>query len=210
MNVSALTINDLKSISAKEAATQNAVLLAVGGRLYEIAGQSVLMQLGQSNGDALKVALQFNGQNILLGLSESLVNALLKDEGGSVANLNADILNLVIRLKLLPKLPQGVQLSGVYLNGDVLPEPLQALPRQVTLQAVAPQTQELMGWTVEVSSMPQTSLGAFLKCFDFLVGQKLPSPLLKAKVPMPLIAATTSVSAEQLRDIAVGDVILIA
>ena len=210
MNVRPLSIEDLSAIAGAQVATQNAVLSALNHRVYQIANQAVHLQLGVFGESALKVALQFNGQNIVLGISESLANALLKSEGGSLAELNEEILNLIIRLKLIPKLPQGVEFKGVYVVASAMPEHFQVLGQQVSLQAVIADTGESLNWQIGIYAMPQTSLAAFLKCFEFLVSQKRPSPLLKAKIPMPLIAARTSVPAEQLRDIAVGDVILIA
>ena len=208
MNATPLTLNDLEAVSAKDAATQNAILSSIGGRLYQVAGQQLILGLSKDAGaEALKVALQFNGQNIVLGLSQSLVNALLQSEGASLSDVNVDVLNLLVRLKAIPKLPQGVQFKGLALDAAQLEPAFQVLPKQTTLRG-ATQTGELLNWDIAIYALPQTSLGAFLKGFEFLVAQTIPSPLLKAKVPMPIVAAKTAIPAEQLRDIAVGDVIL--
>jgi hypothetical protein len=151
--------------------------------------------------------VQFNGQNIVLGLSQSLVNALLQGEGVSLSDVNVDVLNLLVRLKAIPRLPQGVQFKGLTLDANQLEQAFQVLPKQVTLLG-ATQSGELLNWDIAIYALPQTSLGAFLKGFEFMVAQMIPSPLLKAKVPMPIVAAKTAIPAEQLRDIAVGDVIL--
>jgi hypothetical protein len=50
---------------------------------------------------ALEVALRFNGQAIVLGLSESLVNALLAEQQIVLSDANVDILNLLIHQLLL-------------------------------------------------------------------------------------------------------------
>ena len=208
MNATPLTLNDLEAVSAKDAATQNAVLSSIGGCLYQVAGQQLIFGLSKDVGtEALKVALQFNGQNIVLGLSQSLVNALLQGEGVSLSDVNVDVLNLLVRLKAIPKLPQGVQFKGLALDVAKLEQAFQVLPKQATLRGAA-QSGELLNWDIAIYALPQTSLGAFLKGFEFLVAQTVPSPLLKAKVPMPIVAAKTAIPAEQLRDIAVGDVIL--
>jgi hypothetical protein len=208
MNATPLTLNDLEAVAAKDAALQNAVLAAIGGRLYQIAGQQLTLGLSKDgSSEALKVAVQFNGQNIVLGLSQGLVNALLQSEGASLSDVNLDILNLLIRLKAIPKLPQGIQFKGLALDINQLEQAFQMLPKQTTLRG-ATQSGELLSWDIAMYAMPQTSLGAFLKGFDLLVVQTIPSPLLKAKVPMPIVAAKTTIPAEQLRDIAVGDVIL--
>jgi len=210
MNAIPLTINNLEAVSAKDAATQNAILAAIGARAYQIAGQEFILGLSKDGGaEALKVALQFNGQNIVLGLSQSLVNALLQEEGVNLSNVNAEVLGLLVRLKLVPKLSQGVQFKGLSLGrANTLEQAFQALTKQVTLRAAIPESGELLNWDIAIYAMPQTSLGAFLKSFEFLVTKKIPSSLLKAKVPMPIVAAKTAIPAEQLRDIAVGDVIL--
>jgi hypothetical protein len=208
MNATPLTLNDLEVVTAKDAALQNAVLASIGGRLYQIGGQQLILGLSQDGSDeALKVAVQFNGQNIVLGFSQSLVNALLQGEGVSLSDVNVDVLNLLVRLKAIPKLPQGVQFKGLALDVNQLEQAFQVLPKQATLCG-ATQSGELLNWDIAIYAMPQTSLGAFLKGFEFLVTQVIPSPLLKAKVPMPIVAAKTAIPAEQLRDIAVGDVIL--
>ena len=208
MNATPLTLNDLEVVTAKDAALQNAVLASIGGRLYQIGGQQLILGLSQGGSDeALKVAVQFNGQNIVLGFSQSLVNALLQGEGVSLSDVNVDVLNLLVRLKAIPKLPQGVQFKGLALDVNQLEQAFQVLPKQATLCG-ATQSGELLNWDIAIYAMPQTSLGAFLKGFEFLVAQVMPSPLLKAKVPMPIVAAKTAIPAEQLRDIAVGDVIL--
>jgi hypothetical protein len=209
MNATPLTLDNLEAVTAKYAALQNAVLAAIGGRLYHIAEQQLIWGLSKDGDDeALKVALQFNGQNIMLGLSQSLVDALLQQEGVSLSDINIDVLNLLVRLKAVPKLPQGVQYKGLSLGRiNTLEQAFKSLPKQVTLCG-ATQSGELLNWNIAIYAMPQTSLGAFLKGFDFLVAQTMLSPLLKAKVPMPIVAARTAIPAEQLRDIAVGDVIL--
>jgi hypothetical protein len=117
------------------------------------------------------------------------------------------VLNLLARLKAIPRLPQGVQFKGLALDANQLEQAFQVLPKQVTLRG-ATQSGELLNWDIAIYALPQTSLGAFLKGFEFMVAQMIPSPLLKAKVPMPIVAAKTAIPAEQLRDIAVGDVIL--
>jgi hypothetical protein len=210
MNAIPLTMNHLEAVAVKDAASQNAILSSIGGRIYQLADQEFILGLSKNGGvDALKVALQFNGQNIVLGLSQELVNALLQGEGASLNDLSVDILGLLVRLKLMPKLPQGVQFKGLALaDSNTLEPALQALVKQATLRAATPINGELLNWDVSIYALPQTSLGAFLKGFEFLVKKKIPSPLLKAKVPMPIVAAKTAVPAQQLRDIAVGDVIL--
>jgi len=210
MNAIPLTINNLEAVSAKDAATQNAILAAIGARAYHIAGQEFILGLSKDGGtEALKVALQFNGQNIVLGLSPALVNALLQSESASLADLNEEVLNLLVRLKLIPRLPQGVQFKGLSLvENNALEPAFQALTKQATLRAAIPEGGELLNWDIAIYAMTQTSLGAFLKGFEFLVTKNIPSTLLKAKVPMPIVAAKTAIPAEQLRDIAVGDVIL--
>ncbi len=209
MNATPLGLEQLEAVSAKDAALQNAVTSAIARRLYQIAGQSVMFGLadGQTS-EVLKVALQFNGQNIVLGLSQSLVDALLKGKSTSLTNLNVDILNLIARLKLVPVLPQGTELKGFHFgNESTLDAMLQALPKQVSLRAMTA-AGEPMTWEIAIYALSQTSLGAFLKGFDAFVTQRIPSPLLKAKVPMLIVAAKTSVPAEQMRDLALGDVIL--
>jgi hypothetical protein len=209
MNASPITLNDLEAISTKEAVTRNAILSAVGGRIYQIAGQQLIFGLSTSAGDdVLKLALQFNGQNIVLGLSNGFVNALLQSEGVGLSDVNLDVLNLLVRIKVIPKLPQGIQFKGLALaNSNNFEQALQSLPLQVSLRG-ATQAGELLGWDIAIYALPQTSLSIFLKSFDFLVSQVMPSPLLKAKVQMPIVAAKTSIAANQLLDIAIGDVIL--
>jgi hypothetical protein len=209
MNATPLTLNDLEVVTAKDAARQNAVLSSIGGRLYQIAGQQMTLGLSNDVGaDALKVAVQFNGQNIMLGLSQSFVNALLQDESVSLSQVNLDALNLLVRLKVVPILPQGMEFKGLSLgSANTLGQAFQALSKQISLRG-ATQAGELLNWDVAIYALPQTSLGAFLKSFEFLVAQIIPSPLLKAKLPMPIVAAKTAIPAEQLCDIAVGDVIL--
>jgi len=209
MHSSPLSLSDLRQVSAKDAATQNIVLSAIFGRIYQIAGVAVTFDIATPQNDALKVALQFNGQNIVLGLSESVVNALLKGEGASLSECNEDILSLVVRLKLIAKLPKGLEFKGIYLATTALPDSLRVLPCQVALQGRDAQSAEALDWNVAIYALPQTGLGMFLKSFDFLVTKRIPSPLLKARVPMPIVAASTTVPAHQLNDLAVGDVILI-
>jgi hypothetical protein len=209
MNVIPLSLNDLQTLTAKEAVTQNTILTATARKTYQIAGTQFVLTLGESNVDALKVSLQFNGQNIVLGLSESLVNVLLKDEGGQLSALNDELLALVVRLKLIPQLPVGIEFKATYLASDKVPENLAALSLQACLQTKDYMSMESLGWNISIYALPQTSLNVFLKSFDFLVVGVMPSPLLKASIPMPIVAAQTSVTAEQLFDLAIGDVILL-
>jgi hypothetical protein len=209
MNAIPLSLNDLQTVTVKEAVTQNAVLTATAKKIYQLTDTQFVLTLGELNTEALKVSMQFNGQNIVLGLSESLVNVLVKDEGGQLSELNEELLALIIRLKLIPLLPAGTDFKGAYLTQSTIPENLAVLPLQVCLQAKDPISSESLGWNVSIYALPQTSLSVFLKSFDFLAVGLMPSPLLKASIPMPIVAAQTSVSAEQLLDLAIGDVILI-
>jgi len=210
MNVTPLTLNDLQPITAKEAATQNVVLTNTARKIYQIAGTQFRLTLGESSVASLNVAMQFNGQNLLLGLSESLVNVLLRDEGGQLNLLNDELLGLIVRLKLVPQLPPGLDFKGAYIAGmDVLPENLAMLPLQVCLQAIDAGSMESLDWHISIHALPQTSLGTFLKSFDFLAVNQRLSPLIHASIPMPIVAAHTSIPAEQLLDLAIGDVILL-
>ena len=214
-----LTLDALESVSAKSAAVTNSVYMAIRGQVLKLAGQACTLKLSNDvnqafnnqvlNHSALRVALRFNGQAIVLGLSESLVNALLAEQQIALADTNIDILHLLIRLKILPNLPQGLEFVGVAMTStSTLEAPFDALPEQVSLSAMHAQTSEPLGWGIAVYAMPQTTLKAFLKCFEFLVIQTLPSPLLNAQIPMPIVAAQTAIPADQLNDLAVGDVVI--
>lgn len=211
MNPTTLSVNDLEAFSVAQVTLTNNVLSVTAGRTYQVSGRHVRLNIVQAAADQSKLmaAIQFNGQNILLGLSESLVNSLLADEDVSIEDLNLDILTLLFRVKFAPKMPQGVQFKDlVFSNQNGLEESFKALPKQLVLQAVDAQTHERMGWELCIHAMPQTSLAAFLKCFEFLVIDVAPSPLLKVRLPLPIIAAKTAIPAQQVQDIAVGDVIL--
>jgi len=214
-----LTLDALESVSAKSAAVTNSVYMVIRGQVLNLAGQSCTLKLSNDinhafndqrpNPPALKVALRFNGQAIVLRLSESLVNALLAEQQITLADTNADILHLLIRLKILPNLPQGLEFVDLATTPtSTLDAPFEALPEQVSLYAVHAQTSEPLGWSIAVCAMPQTTLKAFLKCFEFLVIQTMPSPLLNAQIPMPIVAARTAIPAGQLNDLAVGDVVI--
>lgn len=212
MNAKTLSVSDLQVLSAREVALKNNVLSVTAGRTYAVAGRQVRLNIAQdlANGDqpALMVALQFNGQNIALGLSNALVDSLLSSEEISLAQANLDILSLLFRVKFAPKMPQGVQFKGLALDATSLEGVFGGLPKQLVLQAVDAQSHEAMDWEIAIYAMPQTSLAAFLKCFEFLVVDVAPHPLLKVRFPLPIIAATSAIPAQQVRDIAVGDVIL--
>ena len=214
-----LTLDALESVSAKSAVVTNSVYLAIRGRVLKLAGQACTLKLSSDvnqafnnqvlNHSALRVALRFNGQAIVLGLSESLVNALLAEQQIALADTNVDILHLLIRLKILPNLPQGLEFVDLAITStSTLAAPFDALPEQVSLSAVHAQTSEPLGWGIAVYAMPQTTLKTFLKCFEFLVIQTMPSPLLNAQIPMPIVAARTAIPADQLNDLAVGDVVI--
>jgi hypothetical protein len=115
MNAHPLSIRDLQALTAKEAVTQNTVLAATARKVYQLGHKQFFLTLGASHPEPLKVFMQFNGQNIVLGLSESLVSTLLKDEGGQLHQLNEELLTLIVRLKLIPQLPQGFEFKSVFL-----------------------------------------------------------------------------------------------
>ena len=214
-----LTLDALESVTAKSAAVTNSVYMAVRGQVLSLAGQVCTLKASSDvnqafdyqvlNPAALKVALRFNGQAIVLELSEDLVNALLAEHQIALADTNVDILTLLIRLKILPNLPHGLEFVDLaMMPTGALEAPFNALPEQVSLNAVHAQTTEPLGWSVTVYAMPQTTLKAFFKCFEFLVVQTMPSPLLNAQIPMPIVAARTAIPADQLNDLAVGDVVI--
>ena len=214
-----LTLNALESVSAKSAALTNSFYMAIRGQVFSLARQFCTLKVSSDvnqassyqvlNHSALRVALRFNGQSIVLGLSESLVNALLAEQQIALADTNVDILHLLIRLKILPNLPQGLEFVDLAMTPTgALEAPFDALPEQVSLNAVHAQTSEPLGWGMTIYAMPQTTLKAFLKCFEFLVVDSMPSPLLTAQIPMPIIAARTTLPADQLHDLAVGDVVI--
>jgi hypothetical protein len=213
------TLSALEPVSAKGAALTNAVLAVIRGQVLKLAGQACTLQFSSaadhaSNDQAgsqptLQVALRFNGQAIVLGLSESLANALLTEQQIALTEVNVDILHLLIRLKVLPHLPQGLEFVDIAIAPtNALEASFATLPEQVSLSAVHAQTAEPMGWSVTIHAMPQLTLKTFLKCFEFLVIQTIPSPLLTAHIPMPIVAARTALPADQLYDLSVGDVVI--
>lgn len=210
MNVENFTLDDLPNLDGAIVERQNQLVALLSPRVYQIMGQEVSFQAQPNHSvqNAVYVGLLFAGQPFVVSISENFANLLLKDEGVMLSGVNKEILTLLIRVKLLASLPKDIQLKGLGFEQAQLDPEFSALPGQLSLQAHAANSGEPMDLVIGIACYNNASQVEFLSAFDAWVVRQVASPLTCVPVDLPVVAAKTSVPAEQLQSLAVGDVIL--
>lgn len=210
MNVENFTLDDLPNLDGAAVERQNQLVALLTPRVYRIMGQELAFKAEPTNSmqNAVYVGLLFAGQPFVVSVSESIANLLLKDEGIMLSQVNKEVLTLLIRVKLLASLPKDIQLKGLAFEQSQLDPEFSALPGQLSLHAYSTQSGEPMDLNIGICSYNNASQVDFLSAFDSWVVRKLASPLLNVPVDLPVVAAKTSVPADQVQTLAVGDVIL--
>ena len=210
MNVENFTLDDLPQLDGSLVERQNQLVALLSPRVYQIMGQELIFKPSApaALGNAVYVGLLFAGQPFVISVSENFANLLLKNEGVMLSQVNKDVLTLLIRVKLLASLPKDIQLKGLALDQYQLDSEFSALPAQLNLQAHLAKSGEVADLQINLYAYNNASQVDFLASFDAWVARHLPSTLRNVPVDLPVVAAKTSIPAEQVQAVAVGDVIL--
>jgi hypothetical protein len=210
MNVEHFTLDDLPQLDGAVVERQNQLVALLSPRVYQIMGQELVFKSSAPMvmDKAVYVGLLFAGQPFVIAVSENFANLLLKDEGVMLSQVNKDVLTLLIRVKLLSSLPKDIQLKGLALEQAQLDSEFSALPAQLSLQAHIASSGEPADLMITLHSYNNASQVDFLASFDAWVARQIPSALLNVPVDLPMVAAKTSIPADQVQTLAVGDVIL--
>jgi hypothetical protein len=219
MSIRVLELRDLAQEEPDCVMRRNADLLHLGRCVYHFAGSNfkwVRMSSvpeGDQPGD-LWLALTFQGQPVMLRVSQAWAQALAGGVGLDICTLDDDLLNVLCLSRLVPHLPRGLIWLGVSRSRSDL------LAWSVWTQEVSwhdfgvwiahdPLTEEPGTWQVQIWGQPDMALYALWHAFDPYVAHRPPTPLSESPWALPLVAARWSVDALELTDLAVGDVLLI-
>lgn len=212
-----ITWDDLEVLDAREVAHRNAdlallsrLVFAVGGAPVRFAWSSCTESDLASSRSAAWLWLTWSGMPLLVAVSPALADAV----GQSVADLGMDQLgdsgiDLFAQLMLAPHLPAGLTLRQAALEREHLAELPQGLELLGVWQGRHRDSGESSGHRLWLWAEPGFPLAALLGAVAGLAAQRLPSALASLPVTLPLVAARWQVEADQLLDLAVGDVLIL-
>lgn len=183
-----LNLESLPSMSAQQVAHANRAC-ALSRRVYALAGGQFCLSQTLTLEEHLAVQVRFAGQVFPLTLSRALVDRHFRDQGTSVADLDATWLLWMLQAQTLAPAVQIESLIDTFVPSTVFT--LVGLDGTPTPYQVGADDE------------------AILKAIEpYFVGLK-PSPLETLPIPMPLIASAIEVDAEQLAQLEVGDLLIV-
>lgn len=210
-----LGLADLPEVSAQEVRERNRDLAQFSQRLYAVGGQDLILSrcdpsaLHQQAGDVW-ASLSFSGSLLWIRLTRSWAKALADSVGVRLDDLHDETVNFLAFARLMPLLPQGVELLEVgFIGASPMAVPPRLEPHGCWSATVA-LTQEASGHGVEIWAEPAFATYAFLAAFDRFSKPLGPPRLSSLSLSLPLVAARWSVPSSDLLDLAVGDVLLLA
>jgi len=154
--------------------------------------------------------LEWSGAPLLAGVSAAWAGAVAQALAGlGLDQVGEQSLDLLCQFKLAPKLPAGLTLRQAALSRQALHDAPSGLTRLGAWVGRHPATQEPSAHAVELWAGPGFALQALLRAFVPLATQQLPAPLAAVPIALPLVAARWQVRANELQDLAVGDVLVL-
>jgi hypothetical protein len=210
--VQALSLDDLP-VYGMHSAQNNAALAWCSRRHFSVGGVDLqfepVAQVIFPESAALWMQLDFAGTSCVLALSPEWASALIQNDGWTLDSLDDLSLDMWCRVRWAPLFPSGLlltqssfkieSLASITLDGMVQSS---WVGRHVSSRELSGHMIHL--WTPE--HFPVTALAE-------LVGAKaktiLSSPLLNLPITLPIVAARWCVDADDLIDLAVGDLLLV-
>lgn len=154
--------------------------------------------------------LEWAGAPMLAGLSAAWAGAATQAAGVGLEQLSDETLDLLAHLRLSARLPAGLVLRQAAFRREALADLPKGLVPIGGWTGRHLSTDEASGHAVRLWAEPGFPVQSLLRAFEPFVSEVLPSPLAQLPIALPLVAARWSVDAGELRDLAVGDVLLIA
>lgn len=217
--------DDLTALEAASVALRNADLAMLGRRVFTVGGVPVQFQhealapqgvAGSAPSEpsasepAVWLWLEWSGTPLLAGVSAAWAGAVAQTLAGQALDqLGEPGLDLLCQLQLAPRLPAGLTLRQAALTREALhglPTGLQCLGAWVGRHQA---THEPSAHVAQLWTGPGFPLQVFLGAFKPLAHEQLPSPLAALPIALPLVAARWRVDADELQDLAVGDVLIL-
>jgi len=211
-SIQRLSIDDLP-VEVMGSAKNNAIQAWCSRRLFSVGGIELQVEpvadVKSPVPASIWMQLDFAGAACVIALSKAWTSALIQNDGWTLDSLDDLSLEMWCRVRWVPLFPPGLSLIQAGFNRESLGAiPLESMSQSTWCGRHA-SSRESSGhiidlWTPE--DFPVTALAE-------LVGTRaktiLPSPLAKLPITLPLVAANWCVDAEDLIDLAVGDLLLV-
>lgn len=212
--LTAIGLNNLAHADAAGVSSRNADLAVLARRIYRIGGAQLRFVRSEApaadtQAPAIWLWLEWAGVPLLAGISPAWAAAALQTVGVALEQLAENSLDLLCQTHLAPQLPAGLIVRQAAISRTHLQAPPRNLAPIGCWSGVHHDTGEATGHTVHVEAGPQFALRAFLQLFDPFVCATLASPLARMPIGLPLVAARWQVAANDLQDLAVGDVLVL-
>lgn len=154
--------------------------------------------------------LEWSGVPLLAGVSTAWAGAMAQTlAGAGIDQLSDAGVDLLCQIKLAPRLPAGLMLRQAARARQALDDGLDGLELLGVWAARHLGTDEASGHAVQLWAGAGFALQSFLSAFAPLSSGRQASPLAGVPMTLPLVAARWHVDADQLLDLAVGDVLIL-
>jgi hypothetical protein len=207
--------NDLAELDGEAVSRRNADLSRLGRCIFSIGGAPVRFEWSPDSVETFQSAvwlrLTWSGLPMLVVVSDALAEAVaqsLADLG--IGQLGASGLELFAHLMLAPRLPQGLVLTEAALSLEALSEGPQELQSLGVWKGRHIRSDEPSGHLLQLSVGPDFPLESLLNACAGWASSSLPPPLAGLPIALPLVVARWCVDADQLLDLAVGDVLILS
>ena len=211
----AIGLDALTALDATDVLHRNAHLTALGNAVFDLGGAEIFFTRSTaSTGDnavpAVWLHFVWNGATLLAGGSAALAELFtqsLADQ--SVEQLGEAALDLLGQVRLAPMLPTGLVLNQVALTKSSLQAGDANLIPLGVWSGRHVGTKEASGHELQLWGDEALALQSLLLCFGESAKRRLPSPLARMPIALPLEAARWHVPLDILTDLSTGDVLVL-
>ena len=215
-------LDDLPAIDAAQAGQINVDLACLARCVFDIGGAKVRFvgQLPSPPGSlqgssaaadepAAWLWLEWAGVPMLAGFSAAWAGAATQALGVGLDQLSDEALDLLAQWQLSPRLPKGLVLRQAALSRSALRGVPEGLGWVRQWSGLHEATAEPCGHSVQLWAAPGLPLHALHQVLAPLAIATVPTALAHLPITLPLVAARWSVDAAVLRDLSIGDVLLL-
>lgn len=158
---------------------------------------------------AIWMQLDFAGAPCVLGLSAAWASALIQSDGWTLESLDDASLDLWCQTRWARQFPAGLLLTQSCFKRESLGLPVgEAMNRSAWIGRHV-SSREISGHQLQLWTPDSFPVMALAELVGLKAKAVLPSPLSSLPITLPMVAARWSVDAQDLVDLAVGDLLLV-
>jgi hypothetical protein len=192
---------ELAQYSSAQIAHQRHAINVLCSRVFCIDRADVFVRpTAKIAGKMYKLDLRFFGHSIAIWVSTACLDTILDSLSVTIDDLSPDALELLL-VSSRSKLPDNVQISAI--SSERCPK------SALAFEMISYTSAQKLGWYCALEYADDFPLADFVDSFGGYIKGIMASPLASLPIAIPLIAAQIDLPANELTQLALGDVLLL-